>query len=67
MTRLLLYILPGFLLDVLLLLAHMFLVSEAVQAAGWYNVLLPLIQILAIVIPCVIYYIKMPPGQDTRP
>lgn len=67
MTRLLIYMLPGVLLDVILLLVNAFLVSESVQAAQWYNVAFPLVQILAIVIPCVIYFIKMPPGQDTRP
>ncbi|WP_109735531.1 MULTISPECIES: hypothetical protein [unclassified Fibrobacter] len=67
MTRLLIYMLPGVLLDILLLLANAFLVPEHIQASDWYNVFLPLLQIFAIVIPCVIYYIKMPPGQDTRP
>lgn len=67
MTRLLIYMLPGILFDIILFLANSFLVSEEVKNTDWYNTAFPIVQILAIVIPCVLYFIKMPPGQDTRP
>lgn len=67
MTRLLIYMLPGIILDIVIFLLNTFYVSDITLYNSLYGTLCPFIQILAIVIPCVIYYIKMPPGKDTRP
>ncbi len=67
MTRLLMYLLPGILLDIALLLVNGFVTSQELLKTNWYDNLMNMIYISAIIVPCVIYYIKMPPGTNTKP
>ena len=67
MSKLIAYLLPGILFDAILIVINMFCVSDETFYANWYGNLLTAILICGIVIPCVIYYVKMPPGENTKP
>ncbi|MCQ2105499.1 MAG: hypothetical protein MJZ26_06880 [Fibrobacter sp.] len=67
MGKLLAYILPGIIICIALIFFSFNCVSEETSKAIWFNNLMRAGYILSIVIPCVIYYIKTPPGKMNKP
>ncbi|MCQ2098481.1 MAG: hypothetical protein MJY87_11150 [Fibrobacter sp.] len=67
MSKLLAYLIPGILFDIAVMLFCKFGVSEDTFYATWFGNLIAILLISGIVIPSIIYYVKMPPGQNTKP
>lgn len=66
MGRLIQYILAGVLVDIILFALH-YAISDDFFANTIGNNIMLVVYLLGIIVPCAIYYIKTPPGQDTRP
>ena len=67
MTKLIAYLIPGMIFDAAYLLFCTFFVSDKTFYTPWCSNLTTALLILGIVVPCVIFYVKMPPGQNTKP
>lgn len=66
MGRLIQYILAGVLVDIILFAIHVSISDDFFANTIGNNIML-VVYLLGIIVPCAIYYIKMPPGKDTRP
>ncbi len=66
MGQLIKYVFLGVLVDLVLFALHN-VFSTDIFANTVGNHIMQVLYLLGITIPCVIYYIKMPPGTDTRP
>lgn len=67
MTKLIVYMLPGLILAIILNILCATVVSDSTQNTIWFDKLQSILTIACIVVPCIIYYIKMPPGTNTKP
>lgn len=67
MTKLLEYLLPGIALAAIFFGIDLTLLSQQVRVNAFVDVLLTVLPLLCIIVPCIIYFVKMPPGRDTRP
>lgn len=66
-SRLLEYLLPGIILAAIVLAVDFSLISQQAHVSPLLDFLLTILPLLCIIVPSAIYYIKMPPGKDTRP
>ncbi|MCQ2091449.1 MAG: hypothetical protein MJY85_02105 [Fibrobacter sp.] len=67
MTKLLEYLLPGIALAAIFFALDLTIISQQIRTNAFVDVLLTVLPLLCIIVPCIIYFIKMPPGKDTRP
>ena len=66
MTKLMSYLLPGFFLIAVFAIVKMFLLPPSVTVQEWFVYLTVAVTVLCVVVPCVIYYLRTPPGVDHR-
>ena len=66
MTKLVAHMVPGLLLIVVFALLKNFVIPVEVTVQGWFVYLTAAVFIFSIVIPCVIYYLRTPPGIDHK-
>ena len=66
MTKLISYMLPGVFLIVVFSLLKAFVIPVHVTYELWFTYLNFFVWIVCIVVPCVIYYLRTPPGIDHR-
>ena len=66
MNKLMSYLLPGVLVIVIFALIKTFFVSPDVAYSDWFVWLSAIITPLCVIVPCVIYYLRTPPGVDHR-
>ena len=66
MNKLMSYLLPGVLLIVIFSLVKTFVLSPAVTVQEWFVYLTFAVTVLCVVVPCVIYYLRTPPGIDHK-
>ena len=60
------YLLPGVFLIVVFALIKTFFISPDVALQEWFVYLTAAITALCVIVPCVIYYLRTPPGIDHR-
>lgn len=66
MNKLMPYIATGVLLSLALMLINAFVPVE-LYYNNTFNHFMSICYFLCIIIPCIIYYIKTPPGESTKP
>ncbi len=66
MNKLMSYLLPGVFLIVVFALVKTFLLPPSVTVQEWFVYLTAAVTVLCVVVPCVIYYLRTPPGVDHR-
>ncbi len=66
MNKLMSYLLPGVLLIVIFSLVKTFVLPPAVTVQEWFVYLTFAVTVLCVVVPCVIYYLRTPPGIDHK-
>ena len=66
MNKLMSYLIPGLLVIVIFALVKTFLVSPDVAATDWFVYLTAAVTVLGVLVPCVIYYLRTPPGIDHK-
>lgn len=66
MNKLMSYLLPGVLLIVIFSLVKTFVLPPAVTLQEWFVYLTFAVTVLCVVVPCVIYYLRTPPGIDHK-
>ena len=66
MTKLMSYLLPGVLFIAIFALIKTFFISPDVALQEWFVYLTAAITALGVIVPCVIYYLRTPPGVDHR-
>ena len=66
MNTLMSYLLPGVLLIVIFSLVKTFVLPPAVTVQEWFVYLTFAVTVLCVVVPCVIYYLRTPPGIDHK-
>ena len=66
MTKLVAHMIPGLLLIVVFALLKNFVIPVEVTVQGWFVYLTAAVFIFSIAIPCVIYYLRTPPGIDHK-
>ena len=57
---------PGLLLILTFAVLKSFVIPLEVTVQPWFQILTAAVFIFSIVIPCVIYYLRMPPGIDHK-
>ncbi|MBO7384111.1 MAG: hypothetical protein J6U07_05855 [Fibrobacter sp.] len=62
MTKLLAYMLPGWFLILVFSLVTAYCVPVEVSSAPWFALMTVAIWAICVVVPCVIYYLRTPPG-----
>lgn len=62
MNKLMSYLLPGILVLIVFSLVTAFFVPVSTSSEPWYTFLTIAIWVLCIVVPCVVYFLKTPPG-----
>lgn len=67
MSKLLSYLIPGIIGAVVLEVIDAAFVSDALHKADWFVMTMAILQCLCIIISCVIYFVRTPPGKDIRP
>lgn len=66
MNKLMSYMLPGLFIIVVFSLIKTFFVSPDVAYSDWFVLLSAIIAPVCVIVPCVIYYLRTPPGVDHR-
>jgi hypothetical protein len=66
MNKLVAHMIPGLLVIVAFMAVKNFLVPIDVTFESWFVYLSAAVYVLAVVIPCVIYYLRTPPGIDHK-
>ncbi|MBO7413256.1 MAG: hypothetical protein J6U20_06285 [Fibrobacter sp.] len=66
MTKLVAHMIPGLLLILTFAVLKSFVIPLEVTVQPWFQILTAAVFIFSIVIPCVIYYLRMPPGIDHK-
>ena len=66
MNRLMAYLIPGLVLIVAFALVKTFFVSPEVAISDWFVWITALVTPVCVVVPCVIYYLRTPPGIDHK-
>lgn len=67
MGRFMLFILPGVAAAILFMVINALCVSEETLKEAWFDYLKCAEYTLSIIIPCILYYIKTPPGKMIKP
>lgn len=67
MSKLLSYLIPGIAFAALLVLVNETLVPATLHKAGWFNNLMAILCLISLIVPCVIYFVKTPPGRGAQP
>ena len=66
MNKLVAHMIPGLLVIVAFMVVKNFLVPIDVTFESWFVYLSAAVYVLAVVVPCVIYYLRTPPGIDHK-
>jgi hypothetical protein len=66
MNKLVAHMIPGLLVIVAFMAVKNFLVPINVTFESWFVYLSAAVYVLAVVVPCVIYYLRTPPGIDHK-
>lgn len=66
MNKLMSYLIPGLLVIVIFALVKTFLLPPDVTVREWFVYLTFAVTVLCVVVPCVIYYLRTPPGIDHK-
>ena len=66
MNKLMSYLILGLLIIVAFALLKTFLLPPAVTVQEWFVYLTVAVTVLCVVVPCVIYYLRTPPGIDHK-
>lgn len=66
MSKLLSYLIPGVMVMILFTFFREFFVSPDTAYTSWFVYLSFFVYVLSVVVPCVIYYLRTPPGIDHR-
>jgi hypothetical protein len=66
MNKLVAHMIPGLLVIVAFMAVKNFLVPIDVTFESWFVYLSAAVYVLAVVVPCVIYYLRTPPGIDHK-
>ena len=66
MTKLISYMLPGVFLIVVFSLLKAYVIPVQVTFESWFIYLNFFVWVVCIVVPCLIYYLRTPPGIDHR-
>ena len=66
MNKLMSYLIPGLLVIVIFALAKTFLVPPDVAVKDWFVYLTAAVMVLGVLVPCIIYYLRTPPGIDHK-
>lgn len=67
MGQLIKYVFLGVILVAILVAVNLSFFSENLFADTPVNHIMAILYIVAAVAPCIVYYIKMPPGTNTKP
>ena len=60
------YLLPGVFLIVAFALVKTFLLPPSVTVQEWFVYLTAAVTVLCVMVPCIIYYLRTPPGIDHK-
>lgn len=66
MNKLVAHMIPGLLVIVAFMVVKNFMVPIEVTFESWFVYLTAAIFLLSIILPCVIYYLRTPPGIDHK-
>ena len=66
MNKLMSYLLPGVFLIVAFALVRAFLLPPSVTVQEWFVYLTAAVTVLCVMVPCIIYYLRTPPGIDHK-
>ncbi len=66
MNKLMSYLILGLLVIVAFALLKTFVLPPDVTSKEWFVYLTAAVTVLAVVVPCVIYYLRTPPGIDHK-
>jgi cation transport ATPase len=66
MNKLMSYLLPGIFLIAVFAIVKTFFLPPAVTVQEWFVYLTVAVTVLCVVVPCVIYYLRTPPGIDHK-
>ena len=66
MNKLVAHMIPGLLVIVAFMAVKAFFVPIEVTLESWFVYLSAAVYILSVVVPCVIYYLRTPPGIDHK-
>ena len=66
MNKLMSYLLPGVFLIVACALVKAFLLPPSVTVQEWFVYLTAAVTVLCVMVPCIIYYLRTPPGIDHK-
>ena len=66
MTKLVAHMIPGLLLILTFAVLKSFVIPLDVTVQPWFQILTAAVFIFSIAIPCVIYYLRTPPGIDHK-
>ena len=66
MNKLVAHMIPGLLVFVAFMAVKAFFVPIEVTFESWFVYLSAAVYILSVVVPCVIYYLRTPPGIDHK-
>lgn len=67
MSKLLSYLIPGIVIAILLMVVDVSLIPESLHKADWFNHFMSILYIACIIVPCLIYFFKNPPGRGAQP
>lgn len=66
MNKLVAHMIPGLLVIIAFMAVKMYLVPIDVTFQTWFVYLSAAVYILSVIVPCVIYYLRTPPGIDHK-
>ena len=66
MNKLVAHMIPGLLVIVAFMAVKMYLIPIDVTFQTWFVYLSAAVYILSVIVPCVIYYLRTPPGIDHK-
>lgn len=66
MNKLVAHMIPGLLVIIVFMAVKMYLVPIDVTFQTWFVYLSAAVYILSVIVPCVIYYLRTPPGIDHK-
>jgi len=66
MNKLVAHMIPGLLVIVAFMVVKNFMVPIEVTFESWFVYLTAAVFLLSIILPCVIYYLRTPPGIDHK-
>lgn len=66
MNKLVAHMIPGLLVIIAFMAVKMYLIPIDVTFQTWFVYLSAAVYILSVIVPCVIYYLRTPPGIDHK-